>query len=79
MRIAIWQEHLNMQTSEGAAELADGVASSVHWLDRPPGARVRPYNIDETNHLHQNDQHLPIPILAPVLEALTWDGVFDPS
>jgi phosphatidylserine/phosphatidylglycerophosphate/cardiolipin synthase-like enzyme len=47
LRIKLWQEHLNMMTAEGAAELADGVASAVHWLQSPPGARVQPYNVNE--------------------------------
>ena len=79
LRIEIWKEHLNMQSLEGAAELADGVASAVHWLDLSPRARVRRYNLNERNRAGQNDQHIPVPILWPVLEALTWDGVFDPS
>jgi phosphatidylserine/phosphatidylglycerophosphate/cardiolipin synthase-like enzyme len=79
MRIEIWKEHLNMQSSEGSAELADGVASAVHWVDLSPRARVRRYNVNERNRSNQNDQHIPVPILWPLLEALTWDGVFDPS
>jgi phosphatidylserine/phosphatidylglycerophosphate/cardiolipin synthase-like enzyme len=40
LRIRIWAKHLNLNTQEGYAELADGVASAVHWLHPPPGARI---------------------------------------
>ncbi|MFO1447850.1 MAG: phospholipase D-like domain-containing protein [Opitutaceae bacterium] len=43
LRIALWAEHLNMTTPEGYAELSDGVASAVHWLKPPAGARVARY------------------------------------
>lgn len=43
LRIASWAEHLNMKTPEGYAELADGVASAVNWLNPPHGARVARY------------------------------------
>ena len=49
LRIAMWAEHLNMKTGAGYAELADGVASAVHFLDPPPGARVVPYYEDDPN------------------------------
>ena len=32
LRISLWAEHLNMNTSDGHADLADGVASTFHWL-----------------------------------------------
>jgi phosphatidylserine/phosphatidylglycerophosphate/cardiolipin synthase-like enzyme len=72
LRIVIWQEHLGMQTIKGsAAELADGVASAVHWIHRLPKARVRPYNLDERNRHNENDHGPNIGFL--------WDSVFDPS
>lgn len=44
LRVALWAEHLGMKTPEGHAELADGVASIVHWRQPPPGARIAPYD-----------------------------------
>ena len=35
LRIELWQEHLNMRTPEGAAELWDGVANAGHSLPSP--------------------------------------------
>lgn len=43
LRISLWAEHLNMNTADGNAQLADGVASSVHWS--MPGSSVAP--VDE--------------------------------
>ncbi len=45
LRMALWAEHLGMDTLEGHGELADGVASSVHWLTRThlEGSRVARY------------------------------------
>lgn len=48
LRMALWAEHLGMDDPEGHAELVDGVASAVHWLEsrhplegrRPAGARI---------------------------------------
>lgn len=80
LRIKIWDEHLNWEAvSSSSAELADGVASSVHWLDLSPHARVRRYNVNETNRVGQNDIHMPVPLLWFVLEKLTWGGAIDPS
>jgi len=67
LRIKLWQEHLNMRSAEGAAELADGVSSTVHWLHRPPGARVQPYDINE-----QGD-------VAPILPPFLYDIFADPD
>lgn len=71
LRIKIWQEHLGLEGDNGEAELTDGVASGVHWLDLPPKARVRPYNLDERNRRNENDQGPPIHFL--------WDVALDPS
>lgn len=46
LRIKLWAEHLNMNTPEGHAELADGAAASVHWKEIPDGAHVQMW--DET-------------------------------
>lgn len=43
LRIAVWAEHLNLDTPAGHAELDDGVASASLWLRPPPGARITPY------------------------------------
>ena len=43
LRIAVWAEHLNLDTPAGRAELDDGVASASLWLRPPPGARITPY------------------------------------
>ena len=45
LRIRLWAEHLNMNTPDGHAQLADGVGSAVHWL--LPGGNVRPYDENE--------------------------------
>jgi phosphatidylserine/phosphatidylglycerophosphate/cardiolipin synthase-like enzyme len=79
LRIEIWKEHLNMRTVEGSAELADGVASAVHWLRLPEGARVRPYDLDERNYRGQNDRGVPFPIPRFVANSdLVWNNIFDP-
>ena len=74
LRIELWKEHLNLQTPEGSAELADGVASAVHWLDLPSGARVQRYNEEE-----EGDYHIPVPILGPPIEKLIYDKFIDPE
>lgn len=74
LRIRLWQEHLNMKTPESAAELADGVASAAHWLKRPQGARVFPYD-----HTEQGDKHIPVPILGPLLELVAYNTIIDPA
>jgi len=38
-----------MDTPAGYAELMDGVASAVHWVDSRPGTKVAPY--DENSNL----------------------------
>lgn len=45
LRIALWAEHLDMDTLDGHGELVDGVASAVHWLRRAetPGSRIARY------------------------------------
>jgi phosphatidylserine/phosphatidylglycerophosphate/cardiolipin synthase-like enzyme len=80
LRIELWKEHLNMRTAEGSAELADGVASAVHWLQPPEGARVRPYNLDERNYRGQNDRGLRFWVPQFVAKSdLVWNNVFDPD
>ena len=80
LRIELWKEHLNMNTVEANAELADGVASAAHWLKLPAGARVRPYRIDEKNHDGQNDVTIPIPIIGIVGNSdAVWDTFLDPE
>ncbi len=55
LRMALWAEHLGLDTLEGHAELVDGVASGELWLPdkRPPGHRVM-------NHEPGNDDGLVI-------------------
>lgn len=66
LRIALWAEHLGMDTMEGHAELADGVASAVHWLNPPSSARIKPYEISQRKLLLD--------------DTLIWWGlVFDPA
>jgi phosphatidylserine/phosphatidylglycerophosphate/cardiolipin synthase-like enzyme len=65
-RIKLWAEHLNMPGPQGEAELADGVASGVHWLHPLAGARVRPYDLSDHGDI------------KPFLGFL-WDGALDPS
>jgi phosphatidylserine/phosphatidylglycerophosphate/cardiolipin synthase-like enzyme len=80
LRIELWQEHLNMRTPEGAAELWDGVAGAVHWLHPPKGARVRPYDLDECNQQGENDQGLPFPFPRFLADSdLVWNNIFDPD
>jgi phosphatidylserine/phosphatidylglycerophosphate/cardiolipin synthase-like enzyme len=49
LRMRLWARHLNLETAEGLAELADGLGSAVHWLEPPPGARVRRFMNIEPN------------------------------
>lgn len=80
LRIELWQEHLNMRTPEGAAELWDGVASAVHWMHPPKGARVQPYDLDERNQRGKNDQGLPFPFPRFLADSdLVWNNIFDPD
>jgi phosphatidylserine/phosphatidylglycerophosphate/cardiolipin synthase-like enzyme len=59
LRMRLWATHLNLQgnvadpnvpvnTDDEFSELADGVASVVHWLKPPPKARIRPYLVNNT-------------------------------
>lgn len=41
LRVALWAEHLNMNTPAGHAQLADGVASAANWL--LPGGNVEAF------------------------------------
>jgi phosphatidylserine/phosphatidylglycerophosphate/cardiolipin synthase-like enzyme len=43
LRVALWAHHLHMDDAKGHAELADGVASAVHWLSPPHGRSKLPY------------------------------------
>jgi len=80
LRVKLWQEHLNMQTAEGAEALADGVASAAYWIEPPPGARVRPYDIEERDHLGRNDRGLPFPFPRFIANSdLVWNNIFDPD
>jgi phosphatidylserine/phosphatidylglycerophosphate/cardiolipin synthase-like enzyme len=80
LRIKLWQEHLNMRTPQGAAQLWDGVASAAHWLHPPKGARVRPYDLDERNQRGENDQGLPFWIPRFLADSdLVWNNIFDPD
>ena len=80
MRVELWQEHLNMRTPEGAAELRDGVAGAVHWLHRPEGARARPYNLDEKNRRGKNDKGLPFHFPRFLADSdFVWNNIFDPD
>jgi phosphatidylserine/phosphatidylglycerophosphate/cardiolipin synthase-like enzyme len=80
LRIELWQEHLNMRTPEGAAELWDGVASAVHWLRPPAGARVRAHDLEERNRRGENDQGLPFPFPRLLADSdLVWNNIFDPD
>ncbi|MBC8166794.1 MAG: hypothetical protein H7Y20_13110 [Bryobacteraceae bacterium] len=45
LRVRLWGHHLAMEDQDGYAELADGVASAIHWVRLPSSARVRPYRI----------------------------------
>jgi phosphatidylserine/phosphatidylglycerophosphate/cardiolipin synthase-like enzyme len=49
LRIRRWAALLGMDTPAGFAELTDGVASSVHWLNKPPISHVEP--IDENANI----------------------------
>jgi phosphatidylserine/phosphatidylglycerophosphate/cardiolipin synthase-like enzyme len=76
LRIALWAEHLGMLEPAGSfpptgqltpqcqAQLADGVASAVHWL--APGTRVAPY--DDT-----------LLAARSVSDDLLWDRAVDPD
>jgi phosphatidylserine/phosphatidylglycerophosphate/cardiolipin synthase-like enzyme len=79
LRIKLWQEHLGLQE----AELADGRASAVHWLQRPETAVVRPYNLNETNSVGENDLKVPVPLpFIPTIlnnNQYVWDHFVDPE
>jgi len=80
LRIRLWQEHLNMETPAGAEALADGVASARYWLQPPPGARVRPHDLDERNAKGKNDRGLPFPFPRFIANSdLVWNNIFDPD
>lgn len=83
LRIELWKEHLYMNTVEADAELADGVASAIHWLRRPKGARVRPYNADDKDGAGRNDIPIPIPIFSILGEVggfeWVWNSWLDPE
>jgi phosphatidylserine/phosphatidylglycerophosphate/cardiolipin synthase-like enzyme len=80
LRIELWQEHLNMRTAQGAAQLLDGVTGAAHWLQPPKGARVRAYDPDECNARGKNDQVLPFPFPNFIAKMdLVWNNVFDPD
>lgn len=80
MRIELWQEHLNMRTAEGAAQLWDGVAGAAHWLNPPMGARVRAHDPDERNLRGKNDQLLPFPFPNFIANTdLVWNNILDPD
>jgi phosphatidylserine/phosphatidylglycerophosphate/cardiolipin synthase-like enzyme len=57
LRMRLWATHLNLHenpvdpnvpvnSDDEFSELADGVASVVHWLKQVPNARVHPYVVD---------------------------------
>jgi hypothetical protein len=80
LRTELWQGHLNMGTPEGAAELRDGVASAVHWLRPPKGARARPHDLEECNRRGENNQGLPFPFPRFLANSdLVWNNIFDPD
>jgi phosphatidylserine/phosphatidylglycerophosphate/cardiolipin synthase-like enzyme len=79
LRIELWQEHLNMRTAEGAAQLHDGVAGAAHWLHPPTGARVRAHDLDERNSRGKNDRVLPFPLNFIADTDLVWNNIFDPD
>jgi phosphatidylserine/phosphatidylglycerophosphate/cardiolipin synthase-like enzyme len=80
LRIDLWQEHLNMHTSQGAVQLWDGVTGAAHWLHPPTGARVRAHDPDERNRQGKNDQALPFPFPNFIADTdLVWNNVFDPD
>jgi phosphatidylserine/phosphatidylglycerophosphate/cardiolipin synthase-like enzyme len=65
LRVALWAEHLNMDTPSGRASLADGVASARFWLSPPSGARIAPYDENaDIEWLHTDT---------------TWNSVIDPD
>jgi phosphatidylserine/phosphatidylglycerophosphate/cardiolipin synthase-like enzyme len=86
LRIALWAEHLNMDTDEGRAELADGVASVVHWAKPPSDARIAPYQeMSYEDHTAEDVAALvetadPERIsLAVPSKVLSWENVIDPD
>ena len=73
LRIDLWQEHLGMPGADGAAELADGFASTAHWVpgNLPPNAEIKEYNEDEP------DTNFPALISSiPILGILNTDGAY---
>jgi phosphatidylserine/phosphatidylglycerophosphate/cardiolipin synthase-like enzyme len=72
LRIALWAEHLGMDTQEGHAELADGVASVVHWL-KEPQPKIKPY--PELSGLERLPGLTPLDVPAE----LGWAYVADPD
>jgi phosphatidylserine/phosphatidylglycerophosphate/cardiolipin synthase-like enzyme len=61
LRMALWARHLNMDM----AELVDGVASAVHWLDPPEGARIARY--------------VPAAVTPAIGWDVSWNTLLDPD
>lgn len=62
LRMRLWATHLNLSAQktepsspsngqEEYAEMMDGLASAVHWLKRPPSARVEEYVVNDDLNL----------------------------
>jgi phosphatidylserine/phosphatidylglycerophosphate/cardiolipin synthase-like enzyme len=66
LRVRLWAEHLNMNTPDGHAALADAVASTVHW--KLPGTNVAEY---DENSGHDD--------LSNPINHASWDDSVDPE
>ena len=62
LRVSLWAEHLNLNTADGHAKLADGVASAVHWL-------LPATNVEESNENAGQDSgaldRFPLTVIDP--------------
>jgi phosphatidylserine/phosphatidylglycerophosphate/cardiolipin synthase-like enzyme len=79
LRVRLWANMLNMDTPAGHAELADGVASSVHWLNLPTGSPVIDYQ-KNADALFASESKKSDPS-APAVSTFdtTWNTVIDPE
>jgi phosphatidylserine/phosphatidylglycerophosphate/cardiolipin synthase-like enzyme len=83
LRVRLWADLLGLNTPAGHAELADGVASVVHWDSLPPGNRLSEYEPTIESLRNIPEQRAKQPVFLPpgtlLLGAIDeWDDLVDP-